>query len=93
MQKITYQTLEFPQTSSRFLEDAFNHNLSPHTCIMWNNEKCNKSLFLNEWVSQNIFVSDLISAQGVLLSFSDVVYLKGATISLRDFNKVINLTQ
>ncbi len=41
-------------------------------------------------MNQNIFfVSDLFSAQGDLLSFSDFVSLKGVTILLRDYNKVI----
>ncbi len=35
------------------------------------------------------FVSDQFSAQGDLLYFPDFVSLKGATISLRDYNKVI----
>ncbi len=72
---------------------AFKHNLSPHTCIIWNNENIlsgNKSLFFFEWMNQNIFfVSDLFNAQGDLLSFPDFVSLTAATISLRDYNKVI----
>ncbi|KAI2650693.1 hypothetical protein H4Q32_000737 [Labeo rohita] len=72
---------------------AFKHNFSPHTCIIWNNENIlsgNKSLFLIEWVNQNIFfVSDLFNAYGDLLSFPDFVSLKGATISVKDLNKVI----
>ncbi len=41
-------------------------------------------------MNQNIlFVSDLFNAQGDLLSFHDFMSLKAATISLRDYNKVI----
>lgn len=41
-------------------------------------------------MNQNIFfVSDLFNAQGDLLSFPDFVSLTAATISLRDYNKVI----
>ncbi len=39
--------------------------------------------------SKYFFVSDLFSAQGDLISFPDFVSLKAATISLRDYNKVI----
>jgi len=45
--------------------------------------------FLKEWVDQNIlFVSDLFSAQGDLLSFYDFMSLKSVMISVRDLNKV-----
>ena len=72
---------------------AFNHNFSPHKCIIWNNQYVlyrNKSIFFSNWCKDNIiFILDLLNDIGDLYTLEKLTKKTGAHLSRKEYEKVV----
>lgn len=80
-----YGVSKLPVKLSNFYKQAlnawklcYNHNFSPHKCIIWNNSyilKKNKSLYSQSWINKkNIFVKDLVDNDGKVLKYETFIH-------------------
>lgn len=72
----------------------YKHNFSPHRYYIWNNRDIlykNTSLFLEYWFRNNILlVSQLVNAEGLLLSYKEFLSLYKVPVTPKDFAIVLD---
>ena len=92
--KLPVKMSEFHQQALLAWKLCYSHNFSPHKSIIWNNEciiKRNKSLYLQNWIDKNIiYLKDLFSPNGQLLSYEDFLTQKTFPVKFNEFSSVIN---